>query len=89
LLTQTAVIIVLRSNKFPFHNTAPSLPVVLSLIAILLIGFILVIAPGLNPVFSSLTNAYSPIIAWIILVVFSYIIVAQLSKVAYIKLFHS
>jgi magnesium-transporting ATPase (P-type) len=90
LLTQTAVIIILRSNKFPFHNTSPSLPVVLSLTAILLIGLILVLTPGLEPIFSPLSlGSTSMIIPYILIIVAGYIGMAQLAKVGYIKLFRS
>jgi Mg2+-importing ATPase len=89
-LTQTAVIIILRSNKFPFRNTAPSLPVVLSLTAILLIGLILVLTPGLYPIFSPLSlDHHAVVIGYIVLILVGYIVMAQLSKTAYIKLFHS
>jgi Mg2+-importing ATPase len=89
LLTQSAVIIILRSNKFPFHNTYPSLPVVLSLALTLLIGFMLVLTPGLE-IFTPLSTPESAkVIGYIIAIVCGYIVTAQLAKVLYIKIFRS
>jgi Mg2+-importing ATPase len=89
LLTQSAVIIILRSNKFPFHNTYPSLPVVLSLVLTLLIGFMLVLTPGLR-IFAPLSTPESAkVIGYIVAIVCGYIVTAQLAKVIYIKIFRS
>jgi Mg2+-importing ATPase len=88
-MTQSAVILVFRSNKLPFYHTYPSMPVVLSLIIVSLIGFILVLVPGLQPIFSSLTQGDGLKFFGISFgIVGGYILSAQLAKMAYIKLFH-
>jgi uncharacterized integral membrane protein len=82
------VVIVLRSNKFPFIKTSPSLPVILSLLLTLIVGFLLSLTPGLNPIFSSLTQQ-PIIIGYIFAMAAGYIVLAQFSKMCYIKLFNS
>jgi hypothetical protein len=64
--------------------------VVLSLTAILLVGLMLVLTPGLQPIFSPLSvGENAMVIGYIFAIVAGYIIMAQLSKMAYVKLFHS
>lgn len=97
LLTQTIVIIVLRSNKFPFHKTSPSLFVVLSLTLLFLVGIILTLVPGLEPIFTSLVDptkadptnnfVHPEIIGYIFLLGIGYVGLAQCTKVAYVKIF--
>jgi hypothetical protein len=63
---------------------------VLSLTAILLVGLILVLTPGLQPIFSPLSASDNVIvIAYILAIVAGYTIMAQLSKMTYIKIFRS
>jgi hypothetical protein len=48
------------------------------------------LTPGFNPIFSPLSiNDNAIVIAYIVAIVIGYIVMAQLSKVAYIKTFHS
>jgi Mg2+-importing ATPase len=48
LLTQIAVIYILRTEKVPFVKSNPSVPVNASLATILLFGLILVLVPKLD-----------------------------------------
>jgi hypothetical protein len=50
----------------------------------------MVLTPGLQPIFSPLSiDNHAMIIGYILLIVAGYIVMAQLAKVGYIKLFHS
>lgn len=87
LFTQSAVILILRSNKFPFLKTKPSIPVVCSVVITMIVGLILTLTPGL-PIFTTLTQ-HAIILVYILGIIVCYAIMAQLTKTIYIKLFRS
>lgn len=88
LLTQSAVILVLRSNKPPFIRTRPSMAVVTSVFITTIVGLILSLTPHLEPIFVSLT-IHPIILLYITAIIVGYATTAQLSKMLYIKLFKS
>ncbi len=91
LLTQIIVIYVLRTEKMPFIQSNPSTPVNLALGLIVLVGFMLVLIPGLETAkYSSLTQ--SVLSRWWILIsfgmAFTYLWTAQIIKICYKRIYH-
>ena len=86
LLTQIAVIYVLRTEKVPFIQSNPSAPVNASLAIILLVGLIIVLVPNLDDVkFTSLALNQPIWILYSFLITFGYMFTAQGVKKLYIK----
>lgn len=90
LLTQTLVIIILRTKHVPLFKSYPSTPVSLSLTILMIVGFALVLIPGLNPIFGSLAfqNGYI-FIGCSFAIAACYSLTAQFTKMGYVKLFNS
>ncbi|WEK82923.1 MAG: magnesium-translocating P-type ATPase [Mycoplasma sp.] len=87
LLTQIAVIYVLRTEKLPFIKSNPALIVNTSLLFILLIGLLLILVPGLNGLhFVQLTSENAKWIGYSVLIMLGYMATAQIVKTGYIKL---
>lgn len=88
LLTQMGVIIVLRTAKVPLFQSRPALSIVLSIICLVLVGFIFALAPGLESIdFQSLTQ-YPQMIGYALLICLGYCVTAQFGKVCYKHIFH-
>ena len=96
LFTQSAVINVLRTEKIPFIQSNCSLRVGASNVISMLVGSIFCLTPGLTDInFTSLAtskyynSASTPRAWWILIalaIALSYMCVAQLVKMAYIKI---
>ena len=90
LLTQIAVIYVLRTEKVPFVKSNPSVPVNASLAIILLVGLILVLVPNLDGAkFASLALNQPIWILYSFLITSGYMLTAQGVKKLYIRGFKS
>lgn len=88
LLTQIAVIYVLRTEKVPFIQSLPSWSVISSTMITFLIGLMLVLITGLGSIhFESLINNNPQWIGYSFIIMISYIGFAQLGKVGYKKVF--
>lgn len=88
LLTQTAIVYVLRTAKVPFFQSSPSAIVSFSLFSILLIGLILVLTQGLDSIgFHSLITTKPIWLLYGLLLTGGYMACSQLTKTWYIKLF--
>jgi Mg2+-importing ATPase len=91
LLTQTLVIIILRTMHVPLFKSYPSMSLSLSLIILVIIGFALVLTPNLQPVFGSLAsvkNGYE-FIGFSLAIAACYSLSAQFTKMGYVKIFRS
>ena len=88
LLTQIAVIYVLRTEKIPFVQSRPSNLVNLSLLVIFMLGLILSLVPNLNGThFASLAINMPIWILYSLLLTFAYMLLAQGTKKIYIYSF--
>ena len=88
LLTQIAVIYVLRTEKIPFVQSKPSNLVNLSLLVIFMFGLILALVPNLNDAhFASLAMNMPIWILYSFLLTFTYMVFAQGAKKIYIHSF--
>ena len=90
LLTQTAVVYVLRTEKIPFIQSLPSAGVNASTAMSLIVGLTLCLISGLEDAhFSSLATAANAWwILYSILIVGGYMLTAQLGKVIYKRVWH-
>lgn len=90
LLTQTLIIIILRTKHVPLFKSYPSTPVSLSLTILMIVGFILVLTPGLQPIFGSLTFHKGVVfIGCSFAIAACYTLTAQFTKMGYVKMFNS
>lgn len=90
LLSQLAVIYVLRTERVPFIQSNPSWAVNAGNLITLLVGLILVLVPGLTTIhFASLIDNH--MVEWLAIalaIVLTYILLAQGAKMLYKKVFH-
>ncbi|MGM0124363.1 magnesium-translocating P-type ATPase [Enterococcus sp. AZ194] len=84
LITQTLVVQVIRTRKRPFIQSSASLPVLLSGVAVIISGLLIVLTPIRQFFdFVSLPTSYWP---WLIGIVIIYLLTAQWVKKIYIHL---
>jgi Mg2+-importing ATPase len=89
-LTQTLIIIILRTKHIPLIKSYPSTPVSLSLTILMIIGFVLVLTPNLQPIFGSLAFKDGFIfVGCSFAIAACYTLTAQFTKMGYVKLFNS
>lgn len=83
LISQTLIIHLIRTPKIPFIQSRAATPVVLLTSIIMAIGIIIPFTPlGLYLGMASLPAMF---FAWLVLIILSYIVLAQIVKVIYIK----
>jgi Mg2+-importing ATPase len=86
LLTQTLVVYLLRTPKFPFIQSRPSKAVVMSSVPIMILGFLILYIPP----FANALGVVRPGLSFLgfsAALVVLYVLVVQLVKMVYIKLF--
>ena len=87
LLSQTLIIHLIRTPKIPFVQSRAAAPVVLLTTAIMAAGIVLPFTGlGASVGFTALSPLY---FGWLVLIILSYIVVAQIVKMIYMKVNHS
>ena len=87
LLSQTLIIHLIRTPKIPFVQSRAAAPVVLLTTAIMAAGIVLPFTGlGASVGFTALPPIY---FGWLALIILSYIVVAQIVKMIYMKVNHS
>ncbi|BDR56606.1 magnesium-translocating P-type ATPase [Xylocopilactobacillus apis] len=87
LTTQTIVVWLIRTKKIPFIQSRPSKPVILSGIATLLIGLVIILSPLRSAFnFAKLPVAYW---GWFAAIIIAYAITMEIAKKIYIHINHT
>jgi Mg2+-importing ATPase len=87
LFSQTLIVHMIRTEKFPFIQSFPSLPLLCSTLAVMIIGLIVPYTQiGQN---IGMTPLHAPFYLWLIPILLGYFVLTQIAKYFYIKKFHT
>lgn len=86
LVTQSIIVLIVRTRKLPFVQSKPSMPLFLSTIGAVLVGFLIILTPIRSAFdFAALPHAYWP---WFVVIIIAYILAVEISKRIYIHYTH-
>ncbi len=82
LVTQSIIVLIVRTRKIPFIQSMPSMPLLLSTFGAVLAGFIIILTPLRDAFyFAPLPASYWP---WFVGIIIAYILTVQIAKRIYI-----